>query len=689
MTAAEQKAAAPLAPEDPAGPPSSLVQPGHSGLLPALARLDGILAARLAEASPQRQPVPSRGALVAVRPDRDPEGIAAVFDLSPVEVDLLVLAAAPELDSWYGRAFGLLQDDLTRRRPTVGWAVELLSASADRLAARALLGPWAPLVRHGLVGVEGAPGDGNAPFPDRELVVDARVIGHLLGDDRLDDRLVGTTQVVDTPCTLAELVLDPSLRDRLARLTTSAPTGLVELRGPAGSGREAVAGAIAHAWGVDRLIRVHVRQLPMADVAAFDDHTMWIIREARLTGAATYWDGVDALLAEGREPVRERWTRRVTEERFAFVARSDNGAGGYPTAAAVALTRPSQDQRAQLWAHELAARGTSAEPEEVALVASAFRFGPAAIADAVTLAFGAGSGEAPAELTAAARTVARRGLDGRAERVPKVADWDDLVLPADRRDQLQALVDHVRHRGVVHDAWGVDRAGGARGVCAMFVGPSGTGKTMAAGVVAGAIGLDLYRVDLARVVSKYIGETEKNLSRIFDAADAGDAVLFFDEADALFGRRSEVRDAHDRYANLEVSYLLQRIEAHGGVVMLSTNLRKNIDEAFLRRLHHVVEFPMPAAADRRRLWARAWPATAPVDPGLDRDALADRFELSGGSIRNVAVAAAVAAAAACSLITGAHVLAAVRQEHRKLGRIVADDLFITPLDRGPTTRATR
>ena len=617
MTAAEQKAAAPLAPEDPAGPPSSLVQPGHSGLLPALARLDGILAARLAEASPQRQPVPSRGALVAVRPDRDPEGIAAVFDLSPVEVDLLVLAAAPELDSWYGRAFGLLQDDLTRRRPTVGWAVELLSASADRLAARALLGPWAPLVRHGLVGVEGAPGDGNAPFPDRELVVDARVIGHLLGDDRLDDRLVGTTQVVDTPCTVAELVLDPSLRDRLARLTTSAPTGLVELRGPAGSGREAVAGAIAHAWGVDRLIRVHVRQLPVADVAAFDDHTMRIIREARLTGAATYWDGVDALLAEGREPVRERWTRRVTEERFAFVARSDNGAGGYPTAAAVALTRPSQDQRAQLWAHELAARGTSAEPEEVALVASAFRFGPAAIADAVTLACRAGSGDAPAELTAAARTVARRGLDGRAERVPKVADWDDLVLPADRRDQLQALVDHVRHRGVVHDAWGVDRAGGARGVCAMFVGPGGTGKTMAAGVVAGAIGLDLYRVDLARVVSKYIGETEKNLvahlRRCRRRRTPCSSSTRPTRCSASAARCATPTTATPTSRSPTCCSGSRPTAASS---MLSTNLRKNIDEAFLRRLHHVVEFPMPAAADRRRLWARAWPATAPVDPGL-------------------------------------------------------------------------
>lgn len=212
-------------------------------------------------------------------------------------------------------------------------------------------------------------------------------------------------------------------------------------------------------------------------------------------------------------------------------------------------------------------------------------------------------------------------------------------------------------------------AGPGSGTAALFTGPSGTGKTMAAGILAGSLGLELYRVDLAGVVSKYIGETEKNLARVFAAAAATDAVLFFDEADALFGKRTEVRDAHDRYANVEVSYLLQRIEQHDGVVVLATNLRKNIDEAFLRRLQFVVEFPLPDRDHRRQIWQRMFPAAAPLDPALDLDLLADRFELSGGSIRNVAVEAAFAAAAGGCPIGVDHVWTALRHEHLKLGRV--------------------
>jgi SpoVK/Ycf46/Vps4 family AAA+-type ATPase len=195
---------------------------------------------------------------------------------------------------------------------------------------------------------------------------------------------------------------------------------------------------------------------------------------------------------------------------------------------------------------------------------------------------------------------------------------------------------------------------------------------MAAGVLADTLGLELYRIDLAAVVSKYIGETEKNLARVFAAARAANVVLFFDEADALFGKRTEVRDAHDRYANLEVAYLLQQIETYDGLVVLATNLRKNVDEAFLRRLQFVIEFPMPDAEHRRRIWQGIWPAAAPLDPGLDLDLLAARFELSGGSIRNVAVEAAFAAAAAGRPIGPDQVRSALRHEHRKLGRVTGD-----------------
>jgi SpoVK/Ycf46/Vps4 family AAA+-type ATPase len=275
-----------------------------------------------------------------------------------------------------------------------------------------------------------------------------------------------------------------------------------------------------------------------------------------------------------------------------------------------------------------------------------------------------------------------------AQRVPQTAGWSDLVLPADRMERLHALCARVRHRALVQDRWGFAGVPGAvGGVVALFTGPSGTGKTMAAGVLAGALGLELYRVDLAGVVSKYIGETEKNLERVFAAAEASDAVLFFDEADALFGKRTEVRDAHDRYANVEVSYLLQRIERHDGVVVLATNLRKNLDEAFQRRFQCVVEFPLPDRPHRRRIWQRVFPAAAPLDPALDLDLLADRFELSGGSIRNIAVEAAFAAAAEDRPIGPDHVASALRHEHQKLGRVAAAQAWQDADGRGPLVRS--
>jgi SpoVK/Ycf46/Vps4 family AAA+-type ATPase len=209
----------------------------------------------------------------------------------------------------------------------------------------------------------------------------------------------------------------------------------------------------------------------------------------------------------------------------------------------------------------------------------------------------------------------------------------------------------------------------------LFAGPSGTGKTMAAEIIAGELGLELYKIDLSTVVSKYIGETEKNLSRIFTEAETSNAILFFDEADALFGKRSEVKDSHDRYANIEIGYLLQRMEEYEGVVILATNFRKNMDEAFVRRLHFTVEFPFPNAADRRRIWEGIWPADTPRDSTLALDFMAHRFELTGGSIRNIALAAAFLAADDGNVVTMKHLIHGTQREYQKMGKVVAENEF--------------
>ena len=278
------------------------------------------------------------------------------------------------------------------------------------------------------------------------------------------------------------------------------------------------------------------------------------------------------------------------------------------------------------------------------------------------------------DLDLTVRRLVSARLDDLTRRIRPTRGWHELVLPDDQTALLADMVRRYRHSGTVFDDWGFPTSP-SRGLVLLFSGPSGTGKTLAAEVIAGALGLDMYRLDLSSVVSKYIGETEKNLDEVFTAAGAGNLVLFFDEADSLFGKRSEVKDAHDRYANLEVSYLLQRLERYDGVVVMATNFEKNIDEAFIRRIHARIDFSTPSVVQRRELWVQHLPSAAPLADDIDLDALAERFELTGGSIRNAAVTAAFAAASDDGRIAMVHLLMGVERELRKQGRLIKRDDF--------------
>ena len=278
-----------------------------------------------------------------------------------------------------------------------------------------------------------------------------------------------------------------------------------------------------------------------------------------------------------------------------------------------------------------------------------------------------------AALFAAARRHSNPRLGELARKVSLRHSWDDLILPTDQRTALRELLEMVRQRSLVLDTWQLGRKMvPSRGISALFSGPPGTGKTMAAAIISRELGLDLYKIDLSTVVSKYIGETEKNLERIFREAETSNAVLFFDEADAIFGKRAEVRDAHDRYANIEVSYLLQRMESYGGVAILATNLKTNLDEAFLRRLHAIVHFPMPQVAERLQLWEMVRQTAVPQADNLNLPLFAQRFELAGGNIRNIIVQAAYLAASNGQHLTPHHLLHATRRELQKMGRLVSE-----------------
>jgi SpoVK/Ycf46/Vps4 family AAA+-type ATPase len=280
------------------------------------------------------------------------------------------------------------------------------------------------------------------------------------------------------------------------------------------------------------------------------------------------------------------------------------------------------------------------------------------------------------DLMNACRAHSNQGLGVLARKVIPVYTWADLVLPGERLAQLREMCLHIRYGPLVFEEWGFDRKlARGKGLNVLFAGPPGTGKTMAAEVLATDLGLELYKIDLSGVVSKYIGETEKNLEKIFHEGQTSNAMLFFDEADSLFGKRSEVKDSHDRYANLETSYLLQRMEEYDGIVILATNLRKNLDDAFIRRMHGAIEFPMPEEPDRLEIWRRTFPPEAPLAEDVDFTYFAKRFKLSGGNIKNIVLEAAFFAADAGTAISMVHLVRAVRREHQKIGKLIHADDF--------------
>ena len=336
--------------------------------------------------------------------------------------------------------------------------------------------------------------------------------------------------------------------------------------------------------------------------------------------------------------------------------------------------KPTRIEQAEIWRATFESQNLNGTVE--ALV-SQFNLAPIAIHSAARRADAAARQNAESssmfkeELWNACRVEGRPRLEGLAQRIEPFATWDDLVLLEKDREMLRRIAMHVRQRTTVYESWGFTaKSSRGLGISALFAGASGTGKTMAAEVLAHMLRLDLFRVDLSQVISKYIGETEKNLSRIFDAADEGAAILLFDEADALFGKRSEVKDSHDRYANVEVSYLLQRMEAYRGLAVLTTNRKNALDHAFLRRIRFVVDFPFPETAQRAEIWSRAFPQRTPTED-LQIDRLA-RLRVSGGNIHNIAMGAAFLAADAQQPVRMEHLLAAARNEFAKLETPLTD-----------------
>lgn len=584
--------------------------------------------------------------------------LASAFGLDEFDLDLLFIAVAVDLEPRFEKLFGYLHDDITRKRPSVGLALELTGRGFADSIARARLSAEAPLVKGGLVLVE----EPARSFLARPLRVPDRVVGHLLGDDRMESRI--------DRLRVASVGVDGPDAERVATALATGVTPVYLQDGLAGVA-VAVAASAFHSLGLDALC------VELTGLGSGDDATA--IAQAALREARLQWAGLVVAMPEEVADAHPDVPLVLAESDWPVVVTGPNPWDpAWSVRPVLSDVAPHADRAMTMpiWTSSLphlpaealhdATRQLRLRPDQILRAAQLALLNAASQARAVAI----------DDVVDAARAQNSSRLERLARRVRPAVDWSDLVLPDDVIELLREVEIRYKHRDEVHGDWGMGGKNNRRlGVISLFAGPSGVGKTMAAEALAGALGLDMYQVNLATVVDKYIGETEKNLERIFAAAEGVNGVILFDEADALFGKRSEVSDARDRYANVEVAYLLQRLETYEGVAVLATNLRTNIDEAFTRRLDVLVDFPEPDPEQRLILWDRCLGLKAPRADDVDLDFLSARFRLSGGNIRNISVAAAFLASADDRSVEMADLIRSTAQEYRKLGRLCTASEF--------------
>ncbi len=627
--------------------------------------------------------------------------LSAAFGLSPFERDVLLLCAGVELDSTFVALCAAAQGHQWSERGGMEGVYGHIPYPTFSLALAALphahwdaLTPTAPLRRWRLIVVSAGSALTLSP-----LRIDERILHYLVGVSHLDERLTGiiiplpaTRDLVPSHRALVERftaawspLVDTAMRLSLPEREKAERVPVMQLCGEDSLGKQTIAAAASAALGLD-LYLIPVDALPTTPSEIEVLSRLWE-REATLSRSALLLDcdeldmtdatriaAVTRLIRQMSGPLivtsRERY--RLAQRQFRSVITFD-------------VHKPSMSEQRTLWQNTLDSVNLNGHIE--ALV-SQFNLSASAISAATAEVLAAneetissvnnqGTVRAPLcddfgiLLWDACRVQARPALDDLAQRIEPSAGWEDLVLPEMQRQILHEIAAHVRQRATVYETWGFSTKGTrGLGISALFAGASGTGKTLAAEVLAHELRLDLYRIDLSSVVSKYIGETEKNLRRVFDAAEEGGAILLFDEADALFGKRSEVKDSHDRYANIEVSYLLQRMEAYRGLAILTTNLKNALDAAFLRRIRFVVQFPFPDAAQRTEIWRRIFPQLTPTED-LDFNKLA-RLNVAGGNIRNIALNAAFLAADAHEPVRMGHLLRAASTEYAKLEKSLTE-----------------
>lgn len=613
--------------------------------------------------------------------------LTRLFHLSAFEEQCLLICLAPELDRKYEKLYAYLQDDVTRKKPSVDLAMSLARRSGqERIALRSSFHPKSLLIKYRLLSLIDSQPNSPSPLISCYLKLDDRIVNYLLGYRLIDARLNGIAHLV-SPARFKERLTFESEAQKLrhfVRTYFSKPRDqrlIIRFHGPYGSGASEMAESICRDQGLGLVIVDAERLL---DAQTSFDELVWILgREAMLQSAALCIENFDLLLVDNeqrRMQLKSLLEMVQTSSTLTFLLGSRSwtpqGLLGKHLFIEQEFEVPGVAASRLLWENASREYGLLPDDSDCGTLASKFRFTPLQIKDALVTAHNLACRRAPdnpqitsTDILAACRAQSNTRLTSLAAKLEPKYFWPDIVLPSDQIDQLKEICAQAKYRYIVYGEWGFDRKLSiGKGLNVLFSGPPGTGKTMASEVIANELGLDLYKIDLSQVVSKYIGETEKNLRHIFAEARTSYAILFFDEADALFGKRSEVKDAHDRYANIEIGYLLQEMEAYDGIAILATNLRQNMDEAFVRRLQVIVEFPFPDEEHRHLIWKVIFPNEAPINDDVDFSLLAREANLAGGSIKNIALTAAFYAASSGEDIHMHHLVAATRREYQKLGR---------------------
>jgi SpoVK/Ycf46/Vps4 family AAA+-type ATPase len=603
--------------------------------------------------------------------------LCSIFSLSPFERDMLLLCVGMELDPKFELLCADAQGNRERNYPTLGLALSALPNSHW-----SVLASQSPLQRWQLIEI----GNGQT-LTQSPLRIDKRILCYLLDEPSRDEQLVGIVK----PMPSADNTLLPPSHQKLTEQlvgTWSHISGIstfpiVQLCGSEVTAKYSIAASACASVGFN----LNVMEASVLPTNAHElNHLIqrWF-REALLTNSALLLNCDEVNQAD---TVREFAISQLIENLNSPLIVSSQERQHPRQRPLITFDVPHLTHSEQLAVWNFNLGNAAAELNgQVEALASQFNLSTPTIVAACLKFKGEMGREEDAEKSSSTienqeskiqtqlwdicRAMARPRLDDLAQRIESTASWEDLVLPEQQRQTIRDISAHVRQRAKVYEGWGFAGKGGrGLGISALFSGASGTGKTMAAEVIAQSLRLDLYRIDLSAVVSKYIGETEKNLRRIFDAAETGGAILLFDEADALFGKRTEVKDSHDRHANVEVSYLLQRMEAYQGLAILTTNLKGSLDQAFLRRIRFVIAFPFPDAKARAEIWQRIFPSRTPTQE-LDVDKLG-RLNVAGGNIRNIALNAAFLAADAGEAVMMKHILQAAKSEYLKLERSLTD-----------------